>query len=115
VITDGHRIDFTDRVEIGRRAIIGGRNSSLWTHNRQRTAPLRVGEFAYVASEIRMTPGAAVPARSIVGVGSVVVDDLAEHVGTLIAGVPAKVLKPLSEHDQSLVERKTRADLPDDV
>ena len=29
IITTGHKIDFTDRVEIGRRAIIGGRNSSF--------------------------------------------------------------------------------------
>jgi len=28
--TTGHKIDFTDRVDIGRRAIIGGRNSSVW-------------------------------------------------------------------------------------
>ena len=39
IITTGHKIDFTDRVDIGRRAIIGGRNSSVWTHNRQRTLP----------------------------------------------------------------------------
>src|SRR5689334_10149885 len=32
IITTGHKIDFTDRVEIGRRVILGGRNSSLWTH-----------------------------------------------------------------------------------
>lgn len=114
VITDGHRIDFTDRVDIGRRAIIGGRSSSIWTHNRQRTAPVRIGDFAYVGSEIRMTPGSAIPARSIVGVGSVVVSEITEA-GTLIAGVPAKVLKPLGDHDQYLVERKTRADLPDDL
>ena len=37
IVTTGHKIDFTDRVEIGRRVILGGRNSSLWTHNRQRT------------------------------------------------------------------------------
>lgn len=114
VITDGHRIDFTDRVDIGRRAILGGRSSSIWTHNRQRTAPVRIGDLAYVGSEIRMTPGSAIPARSIVGVGSVVVSAITEE-GTLIAGVPAKVLKPLGEHDQYLVERKTRADLPDDL
>src|SRR5229473_403442 len=45
IVTTGHKIDFTDRVEIGRRAIIGGRNSSLWTHNRQRTLPVSVGEL----------------------------------------------------------------------
>jgi acetyltransferase-like isoleucine patch superfamily enzyme len=114
VITDGHRIDFTDRVDIGRRAIIGGRNSSLWTHNRQRTAPVSIGDFAYAGSEIRMTPGSAIPPRSIVGVGSVVVDRLVEQ-ETLIAGVPAKIVKALSEHDRYLVDRKTRNDLPDDV
>ena len=29
IITTGHKIDFTDRVEIGKRTIIGGRNSSI--------------------------------------------------------------------------------------
>jgi hypothetical protein len=32
----------------------------------------------------------------------------------LIGGVPAKVIKPLSEEDMFLVEAKTRPDLPDD-
>jgi len=35
--------------------------------------------------------------------------------GYLIAGVPAKPLKELSEEDQFLIERKTRKDLPDEV
>src|SRR2546425_6220056 len=53
IITTGHKIDFTDLVTIGRRTIIGGRNSSLWTHNRQETKPITIGELAYVGSEIR--------------------------------------------------------------
>ena len=35
VVTAEHRIDFTDRVSIGRCSIFGGRNSSIWTHNRR--------------------------------------------------------------------------------
>jgi hypothetical protein len=35
--------------------------------------------------------------------------------GYLIAGVPARPVKELSEEDQFLIERKTRIDLPDDV
>lgn len=31
IVTTGHKIDFTDRVEIGRRVILGGRNSSLYS------------------------------------------------------------------------------------
>ncbi len=33
----------------------------------------------------------------------------------LIAGVPAKAIKPLSADDQFLIEYKTRPDLPDDL
>lgn len=114
VVTAGHKIDFTDRVEIGRRAILGGRNSSLWTHNRQRTLPVEIGEMAYVGSEIRVAPGGSIPARCVVGIGSVVTKKLeGEH--QLIAGVPARVVKTLSEEDRFLVEHKTRPDLPDDL
>src|SRR5262245_9033584 len=51
VVTDGHRLDFTDRIELGEKVIVGGRNSSLWTHNRQRTAPISVGASTYLGSE----------------------------------------------------------------
>jgi acetyltransferase-like isoleucine patch superfamily enzyme len=114
IITTGHKIDFTDRVEIGRRSIIGGRNSSLWTHNRQRTRPIEIGSFTYVGSEIRIAPGGALPSRCIVGIGAVITGELKEE-ERLIAGVPAKAIKELSEEDKFLIERKTRKDLPDDV
>ncbi len=114
IITAGHKIDFTDRVQIGCRAVLAGRNSSLWTHNRQKTRPIEIGSFAYVGSEIRMAPGAAIPARCIVGIGSVITGRL-EQEGYLIAGVPAKPIKELDEVNKFLIERKTRDDLPDDI
>jgi len=114
IVTAGHKIDFTDRVTIGRRSILGGRNSSLWTHNRQRTRPIEIGSFAYIGSEIRIAPGGSVPSKSIVGIGSVITSEL-DNEGFLIAGVPAKAIKELSEEDRFLIERKTRSDMPDDV
>src|SRR5438552_5655086 len=114
IITAGHKIDFTDRVEIGRRAILGGRNSSLWTHNRQRTRPIKIGSFTYVGSEIRIAPGGSIPSRCIVGIGSVITGELTGE-EQLIAGVPAKAIKELSDEDKVLMERKTRIDLPDDT
>jgi acetyltransferase-like isoleucine patch superfamily enzyme len=114
VVTTGHKIDFTDRVEIGRRTILGGRNSSLWTHNRQRTRPILIGSFTYIGSEIRVAPGGSIPSRCIVGIGAVITGKLEEE-NSLIGGVPAKTIKPLSEEDAFLIERKTRADLPEDV
>jgi len=114
IVTTGHKIDFTDRVEIGKRVIIGGRNSSLWTHNRQRTRPINIGSFAYIGSEIRMAPGSRIPSRCIVGIGSVITRELTDE-GYLIAGVPAKAVKVLGEEDLFLILRKTRLDLPDDI
>jgi acetyltransferase-like isoleucine patch superfamily enzyme len=114
IVTAGHKIDFTDRVSIGRRSILGGRNSSLWTHNRQRTRPVEIGELTYVGSEIRVAPGGVIPSRCIVGIGSVVTGRI-EGEYQLIAGVPARAVKPLGEEDRFLVEHKTRPDLPDDI
>jgi carbonic anhydrase/acetyltransferase-like protein (isoleucine patch superfamily) len=114
IIVAGHKIDFTDRVEIGRRSVLGGRNSSVWTHNRQRTKPVRIGDLAYIGSEIRVSPGATVPGRCIVGIGSVISGELAGE-NQLFAGVPAKAIKPLDADDIALIEHKTRRDLPDDI
>ena len=114
IVTSGHKIDFTDRVDIGRRVIIGGRNSSIWTHNRQRTLPITIGPLVYIGSDIRMAPGSSIPARCIVGIGAVVTAQLSGE-GKLIVGVPAKAVKDLSEEDQFLIERKTRPDLPDEI
>src|SRR5882672_7069043 len=114
IITTGHKIDFTDRVTIGRRSILGGRNSSLWTHNRQRTRPIEIGSFAYIGSEIRIAPGGSVPSKCIVGIGSVITGELTAE-GFLIAGVPAKAVKELTDDDKFLIERKTRKDLPDEI
>jgi acetyltransferase-like isoleucine patch superfamily enzyme len=114
IVTTGHKIDFTDRVEIGRRTILGGRNSSLWTHNRQRTRPITIGSFSYIGSEIRVAPGGAIPSRCIVGIGSVITGQFTEE-NYLIAGVPARAIKQLSAEDTFLIEHKTRPDLPEDV
>jgi acetyltransferase-like isoleucine patch superfamily enzyme len=113
VITSGHRIDFTDRVTLGKNVIIGGRNSSLWTHNRQETAPIEIGDFCYLGSEVRLAPGAKLPDECILGLGSVLAGEIKEP-RSLVAGVPAKVVRPLSEKDLARIRRKTRADMPDD-
>jgi acetyltransferase-like isoleucine patch superfamily enzyme len=113
VITSGHRIDFTDRVTLGKNVIIGGRNSSLWTHNRQETAPIEIGDFCYLGSEVRLAPGARLPDECILGLGSVLSGEINEP-RSLVAGVPAKVVRPLSEKDLARIRRKTRGDMPDD-
>jgi acetyltransferase-like isoleucine patch superfamily enzyme len=113
VITSGHRIDFTDKVTLGKNVIIGGRNSSLWTHNRQETAPIEIGDFCYLGSEVRLAPGAKLPDECILGIGSVLTGQVDEP-RSLVAGVPAKVVRPLNDRDLARIRRKTRGDMPDD-
>jgi len=114
VVTTSHKIDFTDRVQIGRRVVLGGRNSSLWTHNRQMTKPIVIGDLSYIGSEIRIVPGGVIPAKCVVGIGSVITKQFDSEF-KLIAGVPAKVVKDLNEEGKFLTENKTRADLPNDI
>ena len=114
MIAASHKIDFTDRVEFGKCVILGGRNSSLWTHNRQMTKAIEVGDYSYLGSEIRMAPGSVIPAKCIVGMGSVVARAFSNEY-QLIAGVPAAEVRELNEDGKFLTERKTRNDLPDDI
>ena len=114
VIVASHKIDFTDRVDLGKCVILGGRNSSLWTHNRQMTKPIVIGDYAYIGSEIRIAPGGEIPARCVVGIGSVITKKL-EGENNLIAGVPAKVVNSLGDEGRFLTEYKTRKDLPDNL
>ena len=114
VVVSGHRIDFTDQVTIGQNVIIGGRNSSLWTHNRQSTAPIEIGDFCYLGSEVRLAPGARLAERSILGLGSVLAGAI-DTPGSLVGGVPARIIRPLTAEDDALVHRKARRDAPDDL
>lgn len=115
IITAEHRIDFTDSVSIGRCSIIGGRNSSFWTHNRRTGRAIEVGDHCYVGSEVRMAPGARIPDRCIVGMASVVTKSHGDDEAySLIAGVPAKKRRSLGPEDDEMIFAKTRKDLPDD-
>ncbi len=114
MIGASHKIDFTDRVEFGKCVILGGRNSSIWTHNRQMTKPVMVGERTYLGSEIRIAPGSEIASRCIIGMGAVISGRF-ESEYKLIGGVPAKEIKDLDDDGRFLTERKTRNDLPDDI
>jgi acetyltransferase-like isoleucine patch superfamily enzyme len=107
VITAWHKIDYTDAVSIGDSAIIAGRQSCLWTHNRQQVAPVTVGANCYVGSGVQMVPGSEVGAHCVVGLGSVITKKLQAQY-SLVAGVPARVVKPLDEDARVLVEFPTR-------
>jgi len=114
IVVSGHRIDFTDRVTIGRHVVVGGRSSSLWTHNRQETAPISIGDYCYLGSEVRIAPGGCLAAECILGLGAVL-SGTHDEPGFLVAGVPARAIRKLNDQDLALIHRKTRNDIPDDL
>jgi len=107
-----HKIDFTDRVTFGKCVVLGGRNSSLWTHNREATKSITIGDYTYLGSEIRIAPGGAIPEKCVVGMGSVITKKIDAN-PSLIAGVPAKIVNALTEEGLGILRYKTRPDLPD--
>jgi acetyltransferase-like isoleucine patch superfamily enzyme len=113
VLTAEHRIDFTDRVRIGRCSILAGRGTSVWTHNIRTGHPVEIGDYCYVGSECRFAPGTSVGECSVVGLGSVITRPLAEP-WSFYAGVPARLKRPLREDDYPLIFGKNRKDLPEE-
>ena len=110
MITAWHKIDFTDKVELGENVVFAGRLSNVWTHNRQDVAPVCIGDRCYVGSGIQMVPGSRLGADCVIGLGSIITKQFDQE-RVLIAGVPAKVVKDLDEKALKLVSYAARPDL----
>jgi acetyltransferase-like isoleucine patch superfamily enzyme len=100
-----HFLDVGGQVTIGSRAVIGGRDSQIWSHQLGlvegvlRLMPLRVcvGEDVYVGARA-MLLGCSIPAGAVVGAGSVVTRDFEpQDCRVLIAGNPATIIKRYEE------------------
>lgn len=105
MITVGHEIDCSDRVEIGDYAALAGFNCQVLTHSlnlvkdRQETGSVRIGDRSAVMSACILLSGTRVPARSIVSAGSVVTTPLKKEL-TFYRGNPAEAVRELPEHLQ---------------
>ncbi len=97
-------IDLTGTLRVGDRIHIKGHTTDLE----------QVVESLQIERENvqEAGPGARIPSWSILGLGSVVIGSI-EDEGCLIAGVPAKIVRPLSDEDLAMIGRKTRKDIPD--
>jgi acetyltransferase-like isoleucine patch superfamily enzyme len=112
-VVSGHRLDFTDRISLGKNVIVAGRNSSFWTHNRQATAPIDIGDYSYVGSEVRLAPGAGLGPWSILGLGAVLTSRAEGR--SVLGGVPAKVIRAVTPDDELTLRKKSRDDIPEDL
>lgn len=97
-IANGVILYSQDRITIGRRAVISqGSHLCTGTHDtadpghRLLTAPIRVGELAWVAAEAFLLPGVEVGVGAVIGARSVVTRDMPAW--TICAGNPCRPLR----------------------
>ena len=99
-ITKKHHLDCTNSIEIGRFTTIAGYDSQFLTHSidviegRQDSAPIRIGEYSFVGTNVVVLGGAVLPSYSILGAKSLL-NKPHDEKWTLYGGVPAKALSPI--------------------
>lgn len=113
IVVSGHRLDFTNRISLGTNVIVAGHNSSFWTHNRQATRPIEIGDFCYLGSEVRVAPGASLGDWSILAMGAVL-SGRAEG-RTVHGGVPARPIRAITDEDARILAKKSKRDIPEDA
>lgn len=93
LIFDSHYFDVYGRINIGEGTWIAGIASQFWTHGASvMDRDIDIGANCYLGSAVRFAPGSAVADRTIVGLGSVVIDKQ-RATDVVISGVPAKVIR----------------------
>ncbi|MXV17443.1 acyltransferase [Hufsiella ginkgonis] len=100
-VTKNHHLDCTNRIEIGRFSTVAGYRSQFLTHsinvmgNRQDSAPITIGEYTFVGTNVVVLGGAVLPARSVLGAKSLLNKAYTEE-WKLYGGVPAAAVGDIS-------------------
>ena len=99
-ITKNHHLDCTNEIKVGSFATIAGYHSQFLTHsiniieNRQDSAPIFIGDYSFVGTNVVVLGGSSLPARSVLGAKSLLNKQFSEE-WMLYGGVPAKALQKL--------------------
>ncbi len=109
-VTMLHIIDCTDLITIGSYAIIGGSQTTIYTHtadlrrSRIACAPIAIGDYTFIGTNCSILPGAAMADYSVLGAKSLLRSNLAKSYA-LYGGVPAQWVKDLPQ-DLAYFHRK---------
>jgi acetyltransferase-like isoleucine patch superfamily enzyme len=101
-VTARHYIDCSGGVFVGSFSVVAGVRSTILSHqvdfgrSRSFSLPVTIGEYCFVGSNNRITPGSSLSDRCVTAMGAVVAGALDEP-ETLYAGVPAKPVKKLGQ------------------
>lgn len=88
-------ITLGDGAQVGHNVTIATLNHDVDPENRGDTIPfpVNVGKNVWIGSGATLLPGVAIGDNAIIGAGSVVTKDVAPN--TVVAGVPAKIIKTI--------------------
>lgn len=99
---------FQDRggIHIGDGSLIGmnvniatlNHGLDMKTRNTTYASPVTIGKNVWIGSGATILPGVTIGDRAVVAAGAVVTKDVPE--GTVVAGVPAKVVKTIEEESE---------------
>lgn len=89
-----------DSALIGHNVVLATLNHSLAVRDRQDLipGPIRIGKNAWIGSNVTILPGVTVGDGAVVAAGAVVTKDVPAY--TVAGGVPARVLRPLTEEEK---------------
>lgn len=101
-VTSRHQLDCSGSVSLGAFASMAGHQSRVMSHsvdlvrNAQAAFPVVIGERSFVGTRVLILGGATLPARSVLGAGSVLTRSRPDPEPGLWAGVPARLRGPVS-------------------
>ena len=103
IILDGGGVETGDNVLFGPRVGIYTSNHAIDPQERAAGAcwakPVRIGHRVWIGGGVNINPGVAIGDESIIGSGSVVARDI--PAGVIAAGVPARVVRPVTDRDRT--------------
>lgn len=100
-VTSRHIIDCTNRVSIGAFSTLAGYCTQILTHSidldecRQSSAPVTIGEYAFVGTSCTLLPGSGLPDGSVLGAKSLL-NKCYLATSWLYGGVPARPIKAIA-------------------
>jgi Acetyltransferase (isoleucine patch superfamily) len=97
MFTDMGGIYLDDNVLIGPNVTIVSVNHQMQPNNRRNLVlkPVHIEKNAWLGAGVIVTPGVTIGENAVVGAGAVVTHDVARD--TVVAGVPAKIIKKVEE------------------
>ncbi len=105
-LLNGCSVSAKREVTVARRAMLGpgsrvydSDQHALDDAHPERIAPVAIGEFAWIASDVTVLRGVTVGAHAVVGARSVVTRDVPDH--ALAIGAPARVRGSVGDRSQA--------------